>query len=78
MEVPLGGLRGWLRRDELHMQMEPGDTSVTNTECLVEEIGHRRLKAWVSFTQHLCGLKEGQDVEIKRYTEVMARAWAWR
>lgn len=36
----------------------------------MEEIGHRRLKAWVSFTQHLCGLKEGQDVEIKRYTEV--------
>ena len=41
----------------------------------MEEIGLRRLKAWVSFTQHLCGLKEGQDVEIKRYTEVMARAW---
>lgn len=36
----------------------------------MKEIGHRRLKAWVSFTQNLCGLEEGQNVEIKRYTEV--------
>ena len=35
---PSGGLQGCLRRDELHMQVEPGDTPVTNTEkCLVDQ-----------------------------------------
>ena len=59
-----------MRRDELQTQMEPGNTSVTNTMCLVEEIGHRKLKARVSFTQYLCGSKEGQDAETKRNTGV--------
>lgn len=69
-----------MRRDELQMQMEPRNTSVTDTMCLVEEIGHRKLKARVSFTQHLCGRRKGRMQKQKeiRESEFMARAWAWR
>lgn len=40
----------------------------TSVEHFGEEMGHRRLKAWVSAMQHLGGSKEGQDVEMQRHT----------